>query len=96
LPDFARVLSQPNACRPNSAEFKYTLVFGFGRAVEPRSFVVKDQKLIRPACCAGNAHLIRRSPDPVKRDGQKFVSLNATVRGNVGVARILWNNQALS
>ena len=43
-----------------------------GGAVERRSFVVKDQKFVRPircASCGGNAHLIRRSPDPVKRDG---------------------------
>jgi hypothetical protein len=46
-----------------------------GGAVERRSFVVKDQKFIRPIrCgrCGGNAHLIRRSPDPVKRDGSEI------------------------
>ena len=46
-----------------------------GRAVERRSFVVKDQKFIRPIrCgkCGGNAHLTRRSPDPIKRDGSEI------------------------
>jgi hypothetical protein len=41
-------------------------------AVQRRSFVVKDQKFIRPircSKCGGNAHLTRRSPDQVKRDG---------------------------
>ena len=46
-----------------------------GRALERRSFVVKDQKFIRPIrCgkCGGNAHLTRRSPDPIKRDGSEI------------------------
>jgi hypothetical protein len=46
-----------------------------GWAVERRSFVVKEQKFIRPIrCgkCGGNAHLIRRSPDPVKGDGSEI------------------------
>jgi hypothetical protein len=45
-----------------------------GGPVEKRSFVVKEQKFIRPVrCikCGGNAHLIRRSPDPVKEDGSE-------------------------
>jgi hypothetical protein len=44
-------------------------------AVETRSFVVKDQKFICPircAKCGGNAHLTRRSPDQVKRDGSEI------------------------
>jgi len=46
-----------------------------GGAVEKRSFVVKELKFIRPLrCgeCGGNAHLTRRSPDPVKRDGSEI------------------------
>jgi len=42
--------------------------------VEKRSFIVKEQKFIRPVrCikCGGNAHLIRRAPDPVKEDGSE-------------------------
>jgi hypothetical protein len=45
-----------------------------GGTVEKGSFVVKEQKFIRPVrCikCGGNAHLIRRSPDPVKEDGSE-------------------------
>jgi Zn ribbon nucleic-acid-binding protein len=45
-----------------------------GGAVERRPFVVKDQKFIRPircSKCGGNAHLTRRSPDQVKRDGSE-------------------------
>jgi Zn ribbon nucleic-acid-binding protein len=44
-------------------------------AVEKRSFVVKEQRFIRPLrCvkCGGNAHLTRRSPDPVKKDGSEI------------------------
>ncbi len=43
--------------------------------MEKRSFVVKEQKFIRPIrciTCGGNAHLIRRSPDPVKKDGSEI------------------------
>ena len=43
-----------------------------GGAVERRFFVAKDQKFTQPircSNCGGNAHLTRRSPDPVKRDG---------------------------
>jgi Zn ribbon nucleic-acid-binding protein len=46
-----------------------------GGTVERRSFVVKDQRFIRPIrCgkCGGNAHLTRRSPDQVKRDGSEI------------------------
>ena len=46
-----------------------------GGAVEKRSFVVKEQRFIRPLrCvkCGGNAHLTRRSPDPVKKDGSEI------------------------
>jgi Zn ribbon nucleic-acid-binding protein len=64
--------------RRNSAPFvsriKRTVGVG-GGAVEKRSFVVKEQKFIRPVrCikCGGNAHLIRRSPDPVKEDGSEI------------------------
>jgi len=45
-----------------------------GGAVERRSFVVKEQKFIRPIrCgkCGGNAHLTRRSPDQVRTDGSE-------------------------
>ena len=45
-----------------------------GGAVERRSFVVKEQKFIRPIrCgkCGGNAHLTRRSPDQVRSDGSE-------------------------
>jgi hypothetical protein len=58
--------------RPNSAPFVLRIS---QRAVENRSFVVKEQKFIRPVrCikCGGNAHLIRRSPDPVKEDGSEI------------------------
>ena len=43
--------------------------------MEKRSFVVKEQRFIRPLrCvkCGGNAHLTRRSPDPVKKDGSEI------------------------
>jgi Zn ribbon nucleic-acid-binding protein len=46
-----------------------------GGAAEKRSFVVKEQTFIRPLrCvkCGGNAHLTRRSPDPVKKDGSEI------------------------
>lgn len=46
-----------------------------GGAVEKRSFVVKELRFIRPLrCvkCGGNAHLTRRSPDPVKKDGSEI------------------------
>jgi Zn ribbon nucleic-acid-binding protein len=43
--------------------------------VEKRSFVVKEQTFIRPIrCgeCGGNAHLVRRSPDPTREDGSEI------------------------
>jgi hypothetical protein len=55
-----------------------------GGAVEKRSFVVKEQRFIRPLrCvkCGGNAHLTRRSPDPVKKDGSEIRILSATSAG---------------
>ena len=43
--------------------------------MEKRSFVVKEQIFIKPLrCgeCGGSAHLIRRSPDPDRRDGTEI------------------------
>jgi hypothetical protein len=64
---------------PNSAPFlvahgRQPSRLGAG-AVEKRSFVVKEQIFIKPLrCgeCGGNAHLIRRSPDPDRRDGTEI------------------------
>jgi Zn ribbon nucleic-acid-binding protein len=50
-------------------------ILAVGGAVERRSVVVKEQRFIRPircAKCGGNAHLTRRSPDQVKRDGSEI------------------------
>jgi hypothetical protein len=74
---FCTAFSSRQRCRPNSAPFVSRIgrtVGVGGGAVEKRSFVVKEQKFIRPVrCikCGGNAHLIRRSPDPVKEDGSE-------------------------
>jgi transcription elongation factor Elf1 len=72
---FFKVALLPSQFRTFS-EIAWTLgILVAGGAVERRSFVVKEQKFIRPIrCgkCGGNAHLTRRSPDQVKRDGSEI------------------------
>jgi hypothetical protein len=62
--------------RPGRPEFRDLRLFLLELvAVNERAFFAKDQKFIRPLrCenCGGNAHLIRRAPDSLKRDGSEI------------------------